>query len=117
MPAARSRAPTLLYPTLALYRQILRAHTKLPVAHRELGDAYVREEFRAHRGASAAFLVEFERQWRDYLQQVLRPEMHDQGLGREMTAGEVAALNDEQKVQLLKIRENAVGPAKLDGDS
>ena len=107
----------------------------------------------------AAFLVEFERQWRDYLQQVLRPEMHDQGLGREMTAGEVAALNDEQKVQLvraircshssrpgdlrrailhrascrcrampycspldarssqLKIRENAVGPAKLDGGS
>ena len=49
---ARSRAPKLLYPRLALFRQILRAHQhRLPSIHRELGDAYVKEEFRKHRGA------------------------------------------------------------------
>lgn len=51
--AAKGRAPQLQYPRLALFRQILRAHERhLPAAHRELGDAYVREEFRAHRKAS-----------------------------------------------------------------
>ena len=52
---ARKKAPTLVYPTLALYRKILRAHeVHLPASHRELGDAYVRDEFRAHRGASVS---------------------------------------------------------------
>lgn len=48
----------------------------------------------------ADFLVEFERQWRDYLHQVVRPE-EDRGIGRAMTPDEVAALSDEQKVQLV----------------
>ena len=50
----------------------------------------------------ATFLVEFERQWRDYLHQVLRPE--EDVIGRDLTAGEVEALSDEQKVQMVRRR-------------
>ena len=35
-------------------------------------------------------------------------------IGREMTADEIAALSDEQKVQLLKIRENTAGAPEVD---
>mmetsp|Transcript_32434 Transcript_32434/g.64666 ORF Transcript_32434/g.64666 Transcript_32434/m.64666 type:complete len:113 (-) Transcript_32434:50-388(-) len=103
------KAAASLYPTLSLYRQILRAHRKLPEAQRELGDAYVKAEFRLHRGASATFALQFERQWRDYLTVLSRPE-DDGTVGRVMTPEEVAALSDEQKVQLLKIREETAGP-------
>lgn len=48
----------------------------------------------------STFLVEFERQWRDYLHQVLRPE--EDVIGRDLTAGEVEALSDEQKVQMVR---------------
>lgn len=44
--------------------------------------------------------MEFERQWRDYLHQVLRPE--EDVIGRDLTAGEVEALSDEQKVQMVR---------------
>ena len=109
--ATRAKAPPLQYPTLALFRSILRAHQKyLPPTHRELGDSYVKAEFRLHRGASANFLTQFERQWRDYLT-TLRVSSGAEGasLGREMTADEIAALSDEQKVKLLEIREKSAG--------
>ena len=44
--------------------------------------------------------MEFERQWRDYLHQVVRPE--EDVIGRDLTAGEVEALSDEQKVQMVR---------------
>ena len=45
--------------------------------------------------------------------QILRPEEASTAIGREMTSDEVAAMTDEQKVQLLKIREETMGPAKV----
>ena len=96
----RTKAAALEHPRLALYRSIIRAHQHyLPADARQLGDAYVRSEFTLHRDASATFMVQFERQWRDYLT-TLRASDADAPLGREMTADEVAALSDEQKVQL-----------------
>lgn len=41
--------PSALLPPIQLYRRILRAHRKLPVKHRVLGDSYVKAEFRSHR--------------------------------------------------------------------
>ena len=73
----------------------------------------MKKEFLDHRGASAEFLSQFDRQWRDYLT-TLKLTSDDGVLGRTMTAEEVAALSDEQKVQLLKIREEAQGPAPVD---
>jgi hypothetical protein len=54
-----------------------------------------------------SFLVTFERQWRDYLTQLNRPDPTEDGLpGRAMTSAEIEALSDEQKVQLMKIIES-----------
>ena len=92
---------------LSLYRQILRAHGRhLSAGHRELGDSYVRTEFRLHRNAKPEFLVQFERQWRDYLKQVVRGTK-DEAIGRDMSAAEIEALSDEQKVQLINIYDNS----------
>ena len=51
------------------------------------------------------------RQWRDYLKQITpsrRPDAtaNEQSIGRQMSAEEIEALSDEQKVQLLKIHES-----------
>ena len=109
----RAKPPPLEHPRLALYRSILRAHQRyLPADARELGDAYVRSEFALHRNASANFVAQFERQWRDYLTTLRASEEGD--IGREMTPEEVADLSDEQKVQLLKIRESAAGAPSVD---
>ena len=115
----RSRAEplaSLAYPRLALYRQILRTHERLlPADARALGNAYVKAEFELHRDASANFAVQFERQWRDYLITLRASNPDDAAsIGREMSDDEIAALSDEQKVQLLKIREQAAGPPSLD---
>ena len=48
-------------------------------------------------------MSQFERQWRDYLTLVrVGDRSTDHGHGREMTPEEVAALSDEQKVQLVR---------------
>ena len=61
----------------------------------------VRAEFRAHRGADDTFLMQFERQWRDYLTMVRQSS----GVGRGLTGDEVSALSEEQRVQLTKVAE------------
>ena len=49
---------------LSLYRAILRTHKKkLPYHLREIGDAYVKEEWRAHKKAKPEHVVQFLRQW------------------------------------------------------
>ena len=111
----RTKPPPLEYPRLALYRSILRAHERyLPADARQLGDAYVKAEFGLHREASPDFLTQFERQWRDYLTTLRTMNPEEELIGREMTADEIAALSDEQKVQLLKIRENTAGAPEVD---
>ena len=57
--------------------------------------------------------MQFERNWRDYLKQLVQGAKSEHSIGREMTSEEVAALSDEQKVQLLRIRENAQGTPKV----
>ena len=111
---AMKRATKLQFPALALYRDILRAHQRyLPADARALGDGYVKAEFQLHRDASADFKVQFERQWRDYLTQLRRgdPEADNgtSAIGREMTADELGALSEEQKIQLIRIRDSALG--------
>ena len=53
---------------LALYRDVLRVHRRLPGAHmRFLGDSYVKDEFRRHRGVQDAHQVRtFLHQWQVY---------------------------------------------------
>ena len=94
---------------LSLYRQLLRAHAqKLPAAARELGDGYVKAEFRSHRDAAPKFLAAFEAQWREYLA-VLRTQPDGDLPGRDLTADELGGMSDEQKVQVVEIYEKSRG--------
>ncbi|RPA86798.1 ACN9 domain-containing protein [Ascobolus immersus RN42] len=70
---------------LQLYRGILRAHrTKLPKPARELGDSYVKHEWRLHKGVTDGVIVtKFLTEWKGYLDNI-------------------AALPDKESVQKLK---------------
>lgn len=61
-----------------LYRRLLRLHRSLPPALRDLGDRYVKEEFRRHKAAEPAEAQRFLREWEA---SVRRPA--GQGRGRE----------------------------------
>lgn len=56
---------------LVLYRSILKAHKKyLPSEMKQLGDTYVRAEFKAHKDAKPEHLGAFFQEWNKYLDQI-----------------------------------------------
>lgn len=110
---------------LSLYRSILRAHSKyLPTEMRELGDAYVKSEFRLHKSATKPEqLHQFFVAWEEYLDELLTTARAKEVLatgsldnsavrddnetpfsfGRDLPQD--TELSDEQKQQLEKLRE------------
>jgi hypothetical protein len=48
---------------LRLYKTILRLHQSLPNELRELGNQYVRDEFRRHKNAQPEFVTNFMVEW------------------------------------------------------
>ncbi|VDK21051.1 unnamed protein product [Taenia asiatica] len=50
-----------------LYKMILRTHKALPPELRELGDRYVREEFRRHKNCDPVYVGPFMMEWTRYL--------------------------------------------------
>jgi hypothetical protein len=66
--ASRGREAALL-----LYRNILQAHKKhLPTEMRQLGDSYVKSEFRLHKTSKAEQVDQFFTAWGSYLNQILK---------------------------------------------
>ncbi|CAG7934806.1 unnamed protein product [Penicillium nalgiovense] len=60
-----------LLPPLQLYRRILRVHRKLDPEMRVLGDSYVKNEFRAHRGVeNPLHIIGFLTEWQLYAQKL-----------------------------------------------
>ena len=47
----------------ALYKAILRLHKGMPPELQEIGDKYVKEEFKRHKDAEAPFVVVFMKEW------------------------------------------------------
>ena len=104
---------------LALYRQILRAHKKhLPSDMKNLGDSYVKSEFKLHKTVqNAAQLDSFFVAWDQYLSQILttaRIKESSVSLGEDgmkATFGQhlpsEVTLSDEQQGQLEKLKEEA----------
>ena len=82
---------------LLLYRTILREHRRrLPPAMRDLGDRYVRDEFRKHRDAKDDFLPAFFAEWDNYVD-TLRLQSPQTGFGAPLQVDRHGELNDEQK--------------------
>ncbi len=48
---------------LKLYKSLLRLHRGLPHEMRAIGDAYLRDEFRRHKGADAQHSRVFMQEW------------------------------------------------------
>uniref|UniRef100_A0A8D3AYZ6 Succinate dehydrogenase assembly factor 3 n=1 Tax=Scophthalmus maximus TaxID=52904 RepID=A0A8D3AYZ6_SCOMX len=66
----------------SLYKRILVLHRFLPIDLRALGDQYVKDEFRRHRGASAAEAKGFVAEW-----QVTAHVANNRGGGINFTIG------------------------------
>jgi len=108
---------------LSLYKAVLRAHQRyLPHEMRQLGDAYVKSEFRLHRTAKPEQAVDFFREWSTYLEHVeqtgRKNQATDAGLldsadsianqfGRDVDDDTRASFSEEQLAQLQKLREEA----------
>ena len=98
---------------IKLFRDILKAHRALPPAHRKLGDSMVKQEFRQHQNATPNFLFQFERQWRDYLQQLRVQTLRGEPVGRALSDEDIMALSDEQRNALAQ----ALDPSAPAADS
>ncbi|XP_066053165.1 succinate dehydrogenase assembly factor 3, mitochondrial isoform X1 [Chamaea fasciata] len=68
-----------------LYRRLLQLHRSLPPALRDLGDRYVKEEFRRHKAAEPAEAQRFLREWEASARRPAGPgrgrECHCKGTG------------------------------------
>lgn len=89
-----------------LYGRVLRLHRRaLPPDLRFLGDNYVKEEFRKHRGADSVYEGPFLSAWEQYA------EMLEASPGRvparELEAHEVDSLSDAQVQQLSMLKREA----------
>ena len=86
-----------------MYRSILRIHaTVLPPHLRQLGDSYVKEEWRKHMQADPVYVDGFLGAWRDYREALL-----DSPAGRDLRDEEIAALSKEQRSQLEALKRAA----------
>ena len=92
---------------LSLYRQILRLHRqRLPSGKRNLGDAYVKEEWRRHKGleVNSSTQMEFLEQWGEYASQLAEMQSAKGHTGRNLTSAQFAAMSDEQKATLYEMK-------------
>ncbi|KNC75659.1 hypothetical protein, variant [Sphaeroforma arctica JP610] len=92
---------------LRLYRRVMTANRTLPVAMREMGDGYARDEFKKHKNADASFVAKFTKGWEEYASM-----LEQQQIGRKLTTQELNSLNDEQLGQLDALREEVEASVK-----
>lgn len=117
---------------LRLYARILRLHrSKLPLPLRDMGDQYVREEFRSMwKLGSKAFgehSEEFTQQWENYARTLTLPEEDARAGGNQSseTFGKVGSttsgdlnessldnLSEEQRIQLKRLKDEIDGLSK-----
>lgn len=78
---------------------------------KEIGDKYVKEEFRQHKEASPEFVEQFLREWKQYASTLEKQANVDIGtdddmpvFGRHMTKEEWDGLSQEQKHQLAQVQ-------------
>lgn len=99
--ARRPSRPTQpLLPPIHLYRRILREHRNLPSLQRDLGDQYVKSEFRLHRSTdNPLHIVGFLASWQDYLRMITKGDWMEETLSTEV----LERLSPEQVTQLYEL--------------
>ena len=99
---------------LALYARVLRAHRVLPREMRQLGDAYVKDEFRKHRAAAPSFLPSFFAEWTSYAHALDGKVAPDSATNTHVGAPMpdlLAALSPQQLQSMVNMREEVEGEA------
>ncbi|KIP08023.1 hypothetical protein PHLGIDRAFT_104900 [Phlebiopsis gigantea 11061_1 CR5-6] len=102
-PLTLQQARAALLPPLPLYRNILRAHRRLPVDMRSLGDIYVKSEFRSHRRVdNPIHVIGFLSEWKLYLDQ-LPADPSQPFTGRKLDPTLLERMSAEQIGQLYEL--------------
>ena len=78
---------------------------------RKLGDEYVRAEFKSHKSAKPEHLTHFFPAWEDYL---LKIRLQRESFGANLNDNMKKNLSDDQKLQLLNLKEEALRKADPD---
>ena len=94
---------------LKLYRQLLNLHKALPKEMRQLGNKYIKEEFKRHLYPSipnfnAAHYLTFLQSWKKYAADMQDPEIRL--FGRRLTPEEIQAMTPSQKSTLNKFQDS-----------
>ncbi|CCD25763.1 Sdh7p NDAI_0F04450 [Naumovozyma dairenensis CBS 421] len=102
--ATHSIRKTPLLPPLSLYRKILRQHRELPTLQREMGDQYVKNEFKLHKDIdNPLHIVGFLTSWQDYLTMITHGNWKENALSRST----LEKMSDDQVVQLYELMKEA----------
>lgn len=88
---------------LVLYRNLLKLHQKLPKKFRDLGNVYLKQEFKSHlypknENFKYTHYETFIKSWEKYLEDMKNPEV---GLyGKDLAPDQLAAMTSDQKKTL-----------------
>ncbi|CAG8810132.1 10264_t:CDS:1, partial [Racocetra persica] len=98
-----------LLPPLTLYRQLLRAHRKLPPSLRSLGDNYVKSEFKRHQNiTNPIHIVGFLSEWQSYLEEIKQTSKlastEEIKFGKKIELEDLEKFNNQQLGQLYELR-------------
>ncbi|XP_026155223.1 succinate dehydrogenase assembly factor 3, mitochondrial [Mastacembelus armatus] len=94
----------------SLYKRILVLHRFLPIDLRALGDQYVKDEFRRHKGASPGEVKSFMAEWENYKDTLQTQVLASAGerlgsvkFGANLSEGKLGDFQEEQIGQLYEL--------------
>ena len=100
---------------LSLYRSLLRLHSKLPPEMQQLGNSYVRSEFRQHQNITDPNQIQqFVTEWTRYQHHIMTQQQQQQqsqlpstNYGQSLSNDDIVQFNDEQQNQLNQLQKEA----------
>ncbi|KAK9239065.1 ACN9-domain-containing protein [Lipomyces kononenkoae] len=103
----RTNIPELnVLPPIPLYRRILRAHRRLPLEQRFLGDQYVKTEFRLHsRIENPLHIIGFLSSWQQYVEAI----EGDKWKEAKLDVGKLEKMSQQQIIQFYELMQSAKG--------
>ncbi|ODM91797.1 Succinate dehydrogenase assembly factor 3, mitochondrial [Orchesella cincta] len=95
-----------------LYKTILRLHRALPPEVRELGDQYVKDEFRRHKGVGKEHVAPFMMEWANYCGMLAQqlglrgPKTASSKIGIGLEEAQLDLFDGQQIHQLYELRQS-----------
>ncbi|XP_043823273.1 succinate dehydrogenase assembly factor 3, mitochondrial [Dromiciops gliroides] len=95
-----------------LYRRLLALHRALPPDLRALGDQYVKDEFRRHKGVGREEALRFLREWERYAEMLQQQTSaaEKMALGARLTKEQLDDFSEEQIGQLQELMQETTKP-------